>query len=157
MNSTLEERAANHEAGHVIAGLQFGLDFSAVSIDSNLTTDGALGVVLETHDWSGEAISIDQAKGRVIQLLAGPEAERVLIGKGQESGGIDLFEAGGTAHVHGLGDMNGYHLAAQELVKENWFAIRAVAEELLRHKTLTYSQVIETLQRLAAKGTSRAA
>jgi len=118
--TTIEE-TAYHEAGHVVVALATEREFVYATIEPD--RDG-LGHVRPSRPDRDETVHLGQS---VLTALGGAIA--VLIHGGEEP---DPGQGGGK-----LGRL---YLQARALVAENWGAVEALAQALIRRRTVTYAE-----------------
>ena len=98
MDAAADRRVATHEAGHVLAAIEFGGSFvlEAVTMQAG---NGASGGMLGR--WNDTSLSAEQVRDRLVVLLAGRAAEEVMLGTASSGAGggasCDLARATGLA------------------------------------------------------------
>lgn len=126
-----QDRAtAYHEAGHAIAAYRLGHEAGHITI---VPTEGTLGSSLsEAESFTGET-DVEQ----IIVLYAGYASESKYHAGADKLGSHSDDEK--AAHLLQFTNETEASLRAKaaELIKTNWTAIEAVAEELILSKTLT--------------------
>ena len=153
----ISEETANayHEAGHAVVSVKQKLLFKRVTI---VADEGSVGCTqLELWgDFRPEAQADLRTRDRlqryVSSVLAGPAAEERLLGKnsydgaGAEDDWREAFEQALRAYGsprQAKAYLELLYIVEQERMREPsaWAAVRAVAKELLKQKTLTAKQV----------------
>jgi ATP-dependent Zn protease len=143
------ESTAYHEAGHAVAAVVLGLKIGkrGVSIipdkeNDTLGTTHVLRQLRENPECARSAGMQWRLERQAITCFAGDAAERKFNG-GRRFGGRQDYQrtAGLLAHVATSWEQHDARievarLGARDLVEANWSSIQAVAEELLRRKTL---------------------
>jgi hypothetical protein len=130
------KHTAFHEAGHAVIGYRFNILGDELSImpDYDKGTDGH-----HTQEpWDGtEGNAIEQ----IIVLYAGAEADRQAFPNMKPKGVDDDDEKASNllSYVPNEAKEN-LRGKASSLVKENWKAISAIAEELLQSKKLSWEE-----------------
>ena len=154
------ERAAYHEAGHVVIAAYFGIRFRNVTIKPQIMDDyirrGHVSWFDSQERWPDYSkASADRATDRFILVcMAGLEAERIHTGRKIRSGADNDYK---TDSRHAVGRLAAYlpdntsikiygewlRLSARQLLSapEIWRMVEAVASDLLKRETLTYKEV----------------
>ncbi len=159
-----------HEAGHVVAGVVLGVEFTEVRIVPG--EDGKIGVPLKTNPWLGQRPSSNPGEftdEEWAELSQNDEKWEAWKKGDQEKYAIFCF-AGKAAQLEYAGvasDQDAkadysfveYWLpnyeqrkaalekAARELVRKYWPAVQAIAAELLKRTELNPSEVEEIFRR----------
>jgi hypothetical protein len=127
---------AYHEAAHAVIYLLFGIDVEQITL--SCCGEGVCSV----------ADDLPPSNGRLIAILAGKEAEKVLLGgdldalSSRESGWKTDLERAGEL-FHRLNRRDGIEDAVAEssnLVKQNWHTIRSLAELLIRASQANFEE-----------------
>lgn len=148
------ENTAHHEAGHAVVALHFGFPIKSVSI---LPDEDSLGKLLRPSlmmlsDYHDQRKLRRIVRESIIVSYAGFEAERIYDPGADESFAADDFnQAWNLPREHNvpingcqsIGDdvyeayLNRQRRETRRLVRKLWPAIRALAQELLKRKSLT--------------------
>jgi hypothetical protein len=147
--------SAYHEAGHVVAAIERKRAFGRVSIESceeyagAVTPANAPWTKINPSSLSGKAKKVQEARflREAFILMAGPAAERVILGDYNEQGmASDVVTILAVFKKLGLpyeAEYDRVREEAEEWVSRSdvWAKIEAVANALLEHQTLSSVQV----------------
>jgi ATP-dependent Zn protease len=126
------KHTAFHEAGHAVTGYRlhfYGYELSIIPDDEGWT--------LGHHEQEGWDLTRPSAINKIIVFYAGAEADRLAF-PGMEPEGTDSDDQQASDLLRYVPNETEENLRAESsrLVKENWEAISAIAEELLESKKL---------------------
>lgn len=164
------EIVAHHEAGHAVAGVVLGVEFTEVRIVRG--EDGKIGVPLKTNPWLGprplsnpgefteeEWATLSQSDREWEQWKKRDQEKYAIFcfaGKAAqlEYGGVvndEDAKADYSFVEYWLPDFQQRKAAleqeARELVRNHWLAVQAVAAELVERAALVPAEVEETFRR----------
>ena len=159
--TTLEERAAYHEAGHFVAAY-VGKSSPAIRRLSIVPKGDTLGHVLPFPTPSFRP-DIDPQLQRVVDTiviyLAGSAAEKRFAGRFDHGGSEEDYCSAVSLGMHVVTAdrelelfVNWLDERAAEVIDVHWWAVTGVAEELLRRKKMTGKEALEVIDGLVAKG-----
>jgi len=154
-----EETTAYHEAGHAVAAFFLNLDIGRHGV-TIISTEDALGSAhilrrfKEQLDVSVSPRNHLKIENYAIMSLAGNVAQQKFRPGSEYAGHQDLLDAadlldyisGSTSETQAR--INLAQIKAEQLVDLHWKKITAVAEALLRHKTMNSAQVLRCFQSL---------
>jgi hypothetical protein len=161
---------AHHEAGHAVAGVVLGVEFTEVRIVPG--KDGKIGVPLKTNPWRGPRPSSNAGEFTDEEWAALSQSDEEWERwkkRDHEKYAIFCF-AGKAAQLEFAGVVNeedakvdysfveywlpnyqqrkaALEQEARELVRNHWCAVQALAAELLQHASLTPAEVEEIFRR----------
>jgi ATP-dependent Zn protease len=158
------ESAAHHEAGHAVAAFVLGLKLGRRDVtivpDKERDMLGYANIAARLRERPDRATSA-RTKARIeawaVAHLAGDVAERKFNGRRRLGGHSDLLQASdlleyiSTSVEQFDARLRVAYVGARDLIEDNWVSVQAVAEELLRKKTLSADEVAKlVLPRLLA-------
>lgn len=171
----MQKRVTYHEAGHAVANVLLGLPFKEVAVESEkklllmlgriMRWDFTVGVVFEEERKMKLRVCfehgvLDMREG--VSFVAGPKAEEMLLGKTDEE-----WSTGSAADFNGIREVcrvavtadsqtgkcemeDGIVAAlcsqAEVLLRKNWAAVEAVANELNRRRRLSFKEVVRIVE-----------
>jgi hypothetical protein len=156
---------AHHEAGHAVAGMVLGVEFTAVRIVRG--EDGKIGVPLKTNPWIAPRPAFkppdeftDEEWAKLLQsdekweawkkkdndnyaifCLAGKAAQLEYAGVANDEDTKADYSFIAFRLPHCQLRIRELEQAARELVRSHWPAVQAIAEELLNRSELTPIEV----------------
>jgi ATP-dependent Zn protease len=158
------ESTAYHEAGHAVAAfalrLKIGRRGVTIVPDKERDMLGYANIAAqlrERPDCATSARTRARIEAWAVAHLAGDVAERKFNGRRRFGGHSDLLHASdlleyiSTSVEQFDARLRVAYVGARDLIEDNWPSVQAVAEELLRKKTLTADEVASlVLPRLLA-------
>lgn len=156
------ERIAYHEAGHVVVAVLRRRRFRFVTIEphEDKIYGGSLGRVEETHpldigslpDYETRKHMRVKLRGEIMFCLAGEPAVNIFTERQRRTGVVDDWGAEIIAAVlcrtpeEKWQYLNRLTRRVEVMLRQNWPAVRAVAEALLEHRTLNYLKVRQIIR-----------
>jgi hypothetical protein len=136
-------RIAYHEAGHALAAWKLGIPFSEVSILPAVNR-GDIARGLGTIERQRGTTAMHTAAAMF--LLAG-QCSQVRWDPGSGDTGCEQDRTGARRHAEALSvDVRKFQELAEDLVREDWTRITALADALLARNTLSGADAVETLE-----------